>query len=259
MRESQKMSLDYKLHTKIIESIVKIQRWFKTKLQKSKYVISRQAAIKIQSFWRMHLAQKLLSSTKLRTNAAITIQSAYRMFRQRRTYTKLQKGTVLIQAHARGKLARKRFQKLYRQKMIKERYKLRSTQSLPIDKTVDIDTHGGEIRRSYSKLARNALDLDEVGSQASTTDKNIFYETEIMQNRQNPPINIASHRAEIQLKHLNISPATNDEDLPTRQRLAKPSSTEEETKESVDSKSVRSYNLEHASKQSLDENLLAQR
>lgn len=249
MRESQKMSLDYKLHTKIIESIIKIQRWFKTRLQKSKYAVYRQAAINIQSVWRMHSAQKQLADLKLRTNAALIIQSAFRMFRQRKTYNKLRRGTILVQAHARGKLARKRFQKMYRQKLMKDRYRLRSTQSLPIEPAVDTDVQGGDINRSYSKLARNTLDLD---------DNNITYGPENRQYKQNTPIDILSHRAQ----NLMLSSGSNDEELASRQRIHKPNSMEEQSKgsvESVDSRSVRTYNLEHASKQSLDENLIAKR
>lgn len=258
MRESQKMSLDYKLHTKIIASIVKIQRWFKTKIQKSKFNTYRAAAIKIQSVWRMHSAQKLLANLRLRTNAAIIIQSVFRMFRQRKLFNKLRNGIVVLQAHAKGKFARKRFQKMWRQKIMKERYKLRPTQSLPIDKSID-GVAGSDISRSYPKLVKHSLDLDEVSSQVLSTDKDHLHETENTQYKANIPLDVISHKTEMQLKNLPLSSGSYDEELLSRPHLNKTTSTNIQSTESVDSRSVRSYNLEYASKQSLDENIISQR
>lgn len=56
MRESEKIRLDLRLHTRIIESIVSIQRWFRSLLERRKFNAHRAAAICIQSHWRRWLA-----------------------------------------------------------------------------------------------------------------------------------------------------------------------------------------------------------
>ncbi|XP_058824121.1 unconventional myosin-IXb-like isoform X2 [Topomyia yanbarensis] len=125
MRESQKMRLDICLHTRIIDSIITIQRWFRSILQRKKYCQYRSAACTIQSYWRVYLKAKFL--TKLRTEAATIIQSAWRGYTVRRWYNKLKSGVQVIQARIRGNQARERFN--LSKKL--QRAKLRSTQSLP--------------------------------------------------------------------------------------------------------------------------------
>lgn len=135
MRESEKGRLDMRLHTKIIESIIMIQRWFRSLWQRRKFNAHRAAAICIQTHWRKYLAQRKLAETRLqmRETAAVTIQSGWRMFVIQRWYRKLQMSTIIVQAHIRGKLARIRTrEKLARaQKLLKDRHPLRPTQSLP--------------------------------------------------------------------------------------------------------------------------------
>lgn len=256
MRESQKMSLDYKLHKKIIASITKIQRWFKTKLQREKFKSYRAAAIRIQACWRMHMARNRLYHLKLRTNAAILIQSTFRMFKQRRAYKKLLAGLVVVQARIRGRAARIRFGRIKnnQKKILKERYKLRNTQSLPInDRSVDgsTDVIDVDISRSYPKLIQYSLGYssDNVNNtemrKVSTTseqDANLL------------------HKAEHQFRSLMISTkgsgssSSTNLDSPHADNLR----TESQMKakaitEDVDSRSSRSYNLDAASKQFYEE------
>lgn len=133
MRESQKMRLDIRLHTKIIDSIVMIQRWFRCLLQRRKYTTLRSAAITIQSKWRLCMSNRQSTCQKAHTNAAIVIQSAWRMYITHKWYSQLIRGVIIVQAHIRGKLTRIQVQKTFariKQKQ-KERHKLRPTQSLP--------------------------------------------------------------------------------------------------------------------------------
>jgi hypothetical protein len=133
MRENQKMKLDIRLHTKIIESIVCIQRWFRSILQRRKFLQQRHAVVTIQSNWRMCLAQKHVQFQRARMNgAAITIQAAMKMYLARKKYEKFRRSVILLQAHIRGKLARTRIQQNMKLKHMRERQKLRSTQSLPV-------------------------------------------------------------------------------------------------------------------------------
>lgn len=115
MRESQKMRLDVRLHTKIIDSIIRIQLWFRGILQRRKFTTHRSAAITIQSYWRMYVAQKQYQLKKSQVDAVVLIQATWRMFVTRKWYNRLRKGVVIVQAHIRGKLARINFSKAHRQ------------------------------------------------------------------------------------------------------------------------------------------------
>lgn len=157
MRESQKMRLDIKLHTKIIESIVSIQRWFRSILQRQKFLHQRQAAIVIQSNWRMYLAQKQFHFRRACFHgAAITIQAAWRMYVARKKYLQIKKSVVVLQSHLRGKISRKEAQNL-RQKHMRERQKLRSTQSLPAhERSIDFE----HVKRIRTPTPHYSLDAD---------------------------------------------------------------------------------------------------
>ncbi|XP_031621134.1 unconventional myosin-IXb-like isoform X2 [Contarinia nasturtii] len=257
MRESQKMSLDYKLHTKIIESIVSIQRWFKTKIQREKFTSFRTAAIKIQSFWRMRMAQNKLYQLKLRTNAAIAIQSMFRMYRERKMYKKLLNGLVALQAHIRGRAARIRFKRSHRQKVMKERYKLRPTQSLPLhDRTADGEAIDVEISKSYPKLVQYSLDLigenvsgiDATKSQASSSSSSITSTTAAADH----DVSVLN-KAEHQFRSLMISTkgsGVSDHSISDNKRFGI---------ESVDSRSPRSYNVDTATKQYFDDSFMVKK
>lgn len=159
MRESQKMRLDIKLHTKIIESIVSIQRWFRSYLQRQKFLHQRQAAIVIQSNWRMYLAQKQFHFRRACFHgAAITIQAAWRMHVARKKYVQVRKSVIVIQAHLRGKLSRQQTQNM-RQKHMRERQKLRSTQSLPVNER-SVDVHFEHVKRIRTPTPHYSLDAD---------------------------------------------------------------------------------------------------
>lgn len=163
MRENQKMRLDIKLHTKIIESIICIQRWFRSILQRQKFLHLRQAAVVIQSFWRMCLAQRQVHFRRACFHgAAITIQAAWRMYVVRRKYVQIRQSVILIQAHIRGKLARTKFQQNLKQKHMRERQKLRSTQSLPVnERSVDVGLYQPEpIKRIRTPTPHYSLDAD---------------------------------------------------------------------------------------------------
>ena len=132
MRESPKMCLDIRLHTKIIDSIIMIQRWFRALLQRRKFLCNRSAAITIQSHWRQYLSAKQQAFKTQQHRAATCIQSYWRMYVVKKCYRKLLNGIVIVQSHIRGKLARINHKKLKAKKAAaKERYLLRPTQSLP--------------------------------------------------------------------------------------------------------------------------------
>lgn len=267
MRESQKMSLDYKLHTKIIDSIIAIQRWFKSKIQREKFISLRTAAIKIQSFWRMRLAQTKYNQLKMRVNAAILIQSTYKMYRERKMYKKLLNGLIIVQAQIRGRAARIRFKRYHRQKVMKERYKLRPTQSLPLnDRVIDgsTDIIDVEISRSYPKLVQSVQNsLDLVGDKA--------HKQKIASLPQ-PPSSLHGeqdasllNKAEQQFKSLMVSAKASglSEQIAIsdtkRFGIDSHAKNKIEGEESVDSRSSRSYNVDTATKQYFDDSFMVKK
>lgn len=255
MRESQKMCLDYQLHTKIIDSIIMIQRWFKTIIQKNKYSLYRSAAVKIQSAWRMYLAQKQVAKLKLQVGAAIIIQSAFRMYAKRKWYRKLVSGIVTIQAHIRGRQARARFKKSYRQRAMKERYKLRPTQSLPVHEKME--SHDVDMARSYPKLTHFSLDLE---MENSANRRRISDGKTLLDKDQDLP-NVLN-KAEHQFRTLLITSSNNGDDQANANANARNATTSKTnispekvvSEENVDSwTATRAYNIENATRKYFDE------
>ncbi|XP_049939192.1 unconventional myosin-IXa-like [Schistocerca serialis cubense] len=102
LRESEKVRLDYRLHQQIVGSIVTIQRWARSVLERRRFLRAREAAITIQCAWRMYLAQRTLCQLRSQVSAAIVIQTAWRRYRAMKWYRRLRKGTVAFQACARA-------------------------------------------------------------------------------------------------------------------------------------------------------------
>ncbi|VVC45493.1 Ubiquitin-related domain,Myosin head, motor domain,Rho GTPase-activating protein domain,P-loop [Cinara cedri] len=112
LRECEKLKLDYRLHQQIMASIVTIQRWFRTLLQRRQYLRITWATETLQSWWRMILAQRLVNKMRMDESAAIYIQSAWRKHRVSNWYKNLRRSVITLQAHSRGYLARKKFSKI---------------------------------------------------------------------------------------------------------------------------------------------------
>ncbi|XP_066994097.2 unconventional myosin-IXa isoform X2 [Anabrus simplex] len=109
LRESEKVKLDYRLHQQIMASIVTIQRWSRAILERRRFLRWREAAVVIQSHWRMFMAQRLLNHMRIRLSAVVLIQAVWRGHRCHLWYKKFRTGLVGFQAHVRGKIARRRY------------------------------------------------------------------------------------------------------------------------------------------------------
>nr|CAD7402270.1 unnamed protein product [Timema cristinae] len=112
LRESEKVKLDFRLHQQIMASIVTIQRWARAILERKRFLCWREAAITIQASWRAVLAQRSVTQIRAQLAAVLHIQGVWRGYKTRTWYTRLTRGTLMFQAHARGFLARRKLAQL---------------------------------------------------------------------------------------------------------------------------------------------------
>lgn len=118
LRESEKIKLDIELHQQIITSITTIQKWFRACLERRKFLRLKNAIVQIQAFWRMVTAQKLAQVIRARNEAALHIQCAWRMYKQRGWFKKMKSCVITFQAYVRGNNARKRFNELKKRRRL---------------------------------------------------------------------------------------------------------------------------------------------
>ncbi|XP_018306562.1 unconventional myosin-IXa isoform X1 [Mycetomoellerius zeteki] len=116
LRESEKIKLDIELHQQIITSITTIQKWFRACLERRKFLRLKNAIVQIQSFWRMVSAQRLAQVLRAKTEAALHIQTAWRVYKQHSWFKKLKSCVITFQAYVRGNNARKKFIELKKRK-----------------------------------------------------------------------------------------------------------------------------------------------
>lgn len=116
LRESEKIKLDIELHQQIITSITTIQKWFRACLERRKFLRLKNAIVQIQSFWRMVSAQRLTQVLRARAEAALHIQTAWRVYKQHSWFKKLKSCVITFQAYVRGNNARKKIIELKKRK-----------------------------------------------------------------------------------------------------------------------------------------------
>lgn len=133
LRESEKIKLDIELHQQIITSITTIQKWFRACLERRRFIRLKNAAVQIQSFWRMISAQRFVQNIR-RVDAAIHIQAFWKAHKQYTWYKKLKAGVIAFQAYVRGHNARKLYQEMKKKRGIFAQNELQ--QSLGNDDTI---------------------------------------------------------------------------------------------------------------------------
>ncbi|XP_025992443.1 unconventional myosin-IXa isoform X4 [Solenopsis invicta] len=191
LRESEKIKLDIELHQQIITSITTIQKWFRACLERRKFLRLKNAIVQIQSFWRMVSAQRLAQVLRARTEAALHIQTAWRMYKQHSWFKKLKSCVITFQAYIRGNNARKKFNELKKRKRslpdkIQEVKKIQEYKELVYDKVCAKDseelfaedrslTEYGESPRKIESPNRLTSSRSDNAYRDSALDTNISY------------------------------------------------------------------------------------
>ena len=113
LRESEKLCLDDILHQEILRRIITLQRWVRTWITQRKFHQMREAVLVIQKHVRRWLAQQRLIQLRWINNyeqwAAVTIQKAWKSFKDRSTFVRFREATINFQSHVRGFLSRRKF------------------------------------------------------------------------------------------------------------------------------------------------------
>ncbi|XP_059847340.1 si:zfos-588f8.1 isoform X2 [Hypanus sabinus] len=104
MKESERQKLQDVLHREVMRKILLLQNWFRTVLERKRFLKMRRAVITIQAHFRSLLVRLALQ----RLNAAKLIQLVWRGYVQRCAYLKQVREIKFCQAVCRGYLARKR-------------------------------------------------------------------------------------------------------------------------------------------------------
>ncbi|XP_062888423.1 si:zfos-588f8.1 isoform X2 [Mobula hypostoma] len=104
MKESERQKLQDVLHREVMRKILLLQSWFRTVLERKRFLRMRRAAITIQAHFRSVLVRLALQ----RLNAANLIQLVWRGYVQRCAYLKQVRAIKFCQAVCRSYLARKR-------------------------------------------------------------------------------------------------------------------------------------------------------
>uniref|UniRef100_A0A8W8HYB0 Myosin-IXa n=1 Tax=Magallana gigas TaxID=29159 RepID=A0A8W8HYB0_MAGGI len=109
LRESEKIFLDESLHSAIMLRVVRIQRWFKTILERRHFVSLRSSTVVIQAIIRMYLAKQRKQKLIRQLQAVVTIQRFVRGWKARRKYFTTINAVILIQSWYKGARIRRQY------------------------------------------------------------------------------------------------------------------------------------------------------
>lgn len=109
LRESEKIFLDESLHSAIMLRVVRIQRWFKTILERRHFVSLRSSTVVIQAIIRMYLAKQRKQKLIRQLRAVVTIQRFVRGWKARRKYFTTINAVILIQSWYKGARIRRQY------------------------------------------------------------------------------------------------------------------------------------------------------
>ncbi|XP_056022889.1 unconventional myosin-IXa-like isoform X5 [Ostrea edulis] len=109
LRESEKIFLDESLHSAIMLRVVRIQRWFKSILERRHFVALRTSCVVIQTMVRMYLSRQRRLKLRRQLQAVVTMQRYLRGWRTRRCYLTTINAVILIQSWYKGWRIRRQY------------------------------------------------------------------------------------------------------------------------------------------------------
>ncbi|XP_078314826.1 unconventional myosin-IXb-like isoform X4 [Crassostrea virginica] len=109
LRESEKIFLDESLHSVIMLRVIRIQRWFKSILERRHFLALRSSTVVVQAMVRMYLARQRKQKLIRQLQAVVTIQRYLRGWRARRRYFSTINAVILMQSWYKGYRIRKQY------------------------------------------------------------------------------------------------------------------------------------------------------
>ncbi|KAK3911746.1 Unconventional myosin-IXa [Frankliniella fusca] len=174
LRECEKQKLDIKLHRQIIAAIISIQRWFRGILERRKFLRVREAALTIQSFWRLHLSERNMQHLRF-SAAATVIQKNWRAYQTFVWFRQLKTSLVNFQAYARGYLARQRLHAARNSRQLSKEIsqeEQQETESTVFYDDSDTDNLGTEsLKRNFKPSRHHRVELSDTLQHNTLTDK----------------------------------------------------------------------------------------
>ncbi|XP_062919928.1 abnormal spindle-like microcephaly-associated protein [Mobula hypostoma] len=131
------------------QAAITIQSWYRMHRGKQKYLHAKRSCIRIQSWYRRHVAQTAFCSQK---TAALAIQKYYRAYRESKAQRELTcKAAVVIQAYFRGMNSRQLARRMKAARVIQSYWKMRKERLKFLYYKQCIIVLQAHVRRSYAQ------------------------------------------------------------------------------------------------------------
>ncbi|XP_056022908.1 unconventional myosin-IXa-like isoform X20 [Ostrea edulis] len=178
LRESEKIFLDESLHSAIMLRVVRIQRWFKSILERRHFVALRTSCVVIQTMVRMYLSRQRRLKLRRQLQAVVTMQRYLRGWRTRRCYLTTINAVILIQSWYKGWRIRRQYrsqieealeQRKKREEEERQRQKQADTTSDEgVLSTEELDQQLPSDARRHSEVSSLAKSFQEPSSPSPT-------------------------------------------------------------------------------------------
>ncbi|XP_072919609.1 abnormal spindle-like microcephaly-associated protein [Hemitrygon akajei] len=140
------------------QAAITIQSWYRMHRGKQKYLRAKRSCIRIQSWYRCYVAQNAFCSQK---SAALAIQKYYRAYRESKAqhgkYKLMLKAAVIIQAYFRGMNSRQLARKMKAARVIQSYWKMRKERLKFLYYKQCIIVLQAHVRRSYAQKRYHSM------------------------------------------------------------------------------------------------------
>ncbi|KAM4888057.1 unconventional myosin-IXb isoform 2-T2 [Thomomys bottae] len=116
LKETVRQALQETLHREVLRKILLLQSWFRTALERRRFLRARHAALVVQAHWRARQARR----ARAQARAAVVLQAAWRGFLQRRAFCRRRQSVIRLQSLCRGHLQRRSFSQMILEKRAAE-------------------------------------------------------------------------------------------------------------------------------------------